>query len=383
MGHTQAAAGVAGVIKMVMAMRNGVLPRTLHVDAPSPQVDWSAGAVALLTEQRPWPAPDRPRRAGVSSFGISGTNAHVILEEFPEPEPPRPGPATAPPVLALPVSARSPEALRGQARRLLELTGTPAADLGLALATTRGTHPHRAVLLTTGDDPTATALTALANGTEAPGLFVTGAATDGTLAYLFSGQGAQRPGMGRDWYDAFPVYAEHFDRAAALFDKHLERPPGRGRLRRRRRDPGADRLHPGRAVHHPGGALPAAGVLRPAPRLAGRTPVGEFAAAHVAGVWSLQDAVTAVAARGRLHAGAARGRRDDRRTGVGGGGDTAAGRAVRDRRRQRTPRGRRLRRRGRRHRGRRALPERPQAARVARLPLRPARNPYWPPSGRS
>ncbi|WP_030992164.1 type I polyketide synthase [Streptomyces sp. NRRL WC-3744] len=300
MGHTQAAAGVAGVIKMVMAMRNGVLPKTLHVDAPSPQVDWDAGAVRLLTERRPWPAPDRPRRAGVSSFGISGTNAHVILEEFPEPEPVEPDPATAPPVLALPVSARSSEALRGQARRLRELTGTTAADLGLALATTRGTHPHRAVLLTTGDDQAAAALDALAHGTEAPGLLVTGSATDGTLAYLFSGQGAQRPGMGRDWYDAFPVYAEHFDRAAALFDKHLERPLAEVVF--------GDDPETLEQTAYTQAALFTTQValfrllesfgLRP-DWLAGHS-VGEFAAAHVAGVWSLPDAVTAVAARGRL-----------------------------------------------------------------------------------
>ncbi|MGW2035494.1 SDR family NAD(P)-dependent oxidoreductase [Streptomyces sp. NPDC001811] len=300
MGHTQAAAGVAGVIKMVMAMRNGVLPKTLHVDAPSPQVDWDAGQVRLLTEPRPWAAPDRPRRAGVSSFGISGTNAHVILEEFPEPEPAEPDPATAPPLLALPVSARSPEALRGQARRLRELTGTTAADLGLALATTRGTHPHRAVLLAGGDDEAAAALDALAHGTEAPGLLVTGSATDGTLAYLFSGQGAQRPGMGRDWYDAFPVYAEHFDRAAALFDKHLERPLAEVVFGD---DP--DTLE---QTAYTQAALFTTQValyrllesfgLRP-DWLAGHS-VGEFAAAHVAGVWSLPDAVTAVAARGRL-----------------------------------------------------------------------------------
>ncbi|MEU6665900.1 type I polyketide synthase [Streptomyces sp. NPDC046727] len=300
MGHTQAAAGVAGVMKMVMAMRNGVLPQTLHVDAPSHQVDWSAGAVELLTEQRPWPAPDRPRRAGVSSFGISGTNAHVILEEFTEPEPPEADPATAPPVLALPVSARSPEALRGQARRLLELTGTAPADLGLALATTRGTHPHRAVLLATREDQAATALDALARGTEAPGLLVTGSATDGTLAYLFSGQGAQRPGMGRDWYDAFPVYAEHFDRAAALFDKHLERPLAEVVF--------GDDAETLEQTAYTQAALFTTQIalyrllesfgLRPA-WLAGHS-VGEFAAAHAAGVWSLTDAVTAVAARGRL-----------------------------------------------------------------------------------
>ncbi|MEV6118650.1 type I polyketide synthase [Streptomyces sp. NPDC052109] len=300
MGHTQAAAGVAGVIKMVMAMRTGVLPKTLHVDAPSPQVDWDAGAVELLTEQRPWRAPGRPRRAGVSSFGISGTNAHVILEEFPEPEPLEADPATAPPVLALPVSARSPEALRAQARRLLELTGTTPADLGLALATTRGTHPHRAVLLATGDDQAATALDALARGAEAPGLLVTGSATDGTLAYLFAGQGAQRRGMGRDWYDAFPVYAEHFDRIAALFDKHLERPLTEVVL--------GDDAETLERTAYTQAALFTTQValyrllesfgLRP-DWLAGHS-VGEFAAAHVAGVWSLQDAVTAVAARGRL-----------------------------------------------------------------------------------
>ncbi|MFJ7150347.1 SDR family NAD(P)-dependent oxidoreductase [Streptomyces sp. NPDC100445] len=300
MGHTQAAAGVAGVIKMVMAMRHGVLPKTLHVDAPSDQVDWSAGSVALLTERRPWPATDRSRRAGVSSFGISGTNAHVILEEFTEPAPPEPDPATAPPVLALPVSARSPEALRGQARRLLELTGTAAADLGLALATTRGTHPHRAVLLPAGDDGATAALTALAHGTEAPGLLVTGSATDGTLAYLFSGQGAQRPGMGRDWYDAFPVYAEHFDRAAALFDKHLERPladvvlGGDAETLERTAYTQAALFTTQVALYR---LLESFG-LRP-DWLAGHS-VGEFAAAHVAGVWSLEDAVTAVAARGRL-----------------------------------------------------------------------------------
>ncbi|WP_225828601.1 type I polyketide synthase [Streptomyces naphthomycinicus] len=300
MGHTQAAAGVAGVIKMVMAMRHGVLPRTLHVDTPSHQVDWSAGAVELLTEQRPWQAPDRPRRAGVSSFGISGTNAHVILEESTEPAPPRTDPATAPPVLALPVSARSPEALRGQARRLRDLTGTAPADLGRALATTRGAHPHRAVVLATGEGPAATALDALARGTEAPGLLVTGSVTDGTLAYLFSGQGAQRPGMGRDWYDAFPVYAEHFDRAAALFDKHLERPLAEAVF--------GDDAGTLEQTAYTQAALFSTQValyrllesfgLRP-DWLAGHS-VGEFAAAHVAGVWSLQDAVTAVAARGRL-----------------------------------------------------------------------------------
>ncbi|MFD4033787.1 SDR family NAD(P)-dependent oxidoreductase [Streptomyces sp. NPDC058637] len=301
MGHTQAAAGVAGIIKMVMAMRHGTLPRTLHVDAPSPQVDWTAGAVRLLTEERPWRAPDRPRRAGVSSFGISGTNAHVILEEFTggDPETAEPDPATVPPVLALAVSARSSMALRGQAARLRDLTAVPA-DVGLALATTRGTHPYRAVVLAADGRRTTEALDALARGHEAPGLLVTGAATDGTLAHLFSGQGAQRPGMGRDWYDTYPVYAEHFDRVAELFAKHLERPLAEVVL--------GD--HPAvlEQTAYTQAALFTTQVtlyrllesfgVRPA-WLAGHS-VGEFAAAHVAGVWSLQDAVTAVAARGRL-----------------------------------------------------------------------------------
>ncbi|HBF83848.1 MAG TPA: hypothetical protein DD420_29180, partial [Streptomyces sp.] len=290
------------IIKMVMAMGHGTLPRTLHVDAPSPQVDWTAGAVRLLTDERPWHTPDRPRRAGVSSFGISGTNAHVILEEFTgaEPEPAEPDPATVPPVSALPVSARSPEALRGQASRLRELTGTAPADLGLALATTRGTHPHRAVVLATDERHTAEALEALARGHQAPGLLVTGTATDGTLAHLFSGQGAQRPGMGRDWYDTYPVYAEHFDRIAELFAKHLERPLAEvvfgehPDVLEQTAYTQAALFTTQVALHR---LLESFGV-RPA-WLAGHS-VGEFAAAHVAGVWSLQDAVTAVAARGRL-----------------------------------------------------------------------------------
>ncbi|MFB7085166.1 SDR family NAD(P)-dependent oxidoreductase [Streptomyces sp. NPDC056296] len=303
MGHTQAAAGVAGVIKMVMAMRHGRLPRTLHVDAPSHQVDWTAGAVRLLADERTWPAaPDRPRRAGVSSFGISGTNAHVILEEFAqaEPETGTPDPAGAPPLFALPVSARSPEALRGQATRLRELSGATPQDLGFALATTRGAHPHRAVVLAADAQRADAALDALARGHEAPGLVITGEATDGTLAYLFSGQGAQRPGMGRDWYDTYPVYAEHFDRVAGLFDKHLERPLAEVVL--------GDHPDVLERTAYTQAALFTTQValyrllesfgLRPA-WLAGHS-VGEFAAAHVAGVWSLADAVTAVAARGRL-----------------------------------------------------------------------------------
>ncbi|QKV96583.1 SDR family NAD(P)-dependent oxidoreductase [Streptomyces sp. NA02950] len=301
-GHTQAAAGVAGIIKMVMAMRHRTLPKTLHVDAPSDQVDWEAGAVELLTAARPWETGGSPRRAGVSSFGISGTNAHVVLEEATElPEPPagEPREGAAPELVALPVSARAPGALRGQAERLLALTNVEPADLGHALATTRGVHPHRAVVLATDRAEAEAGLTALANGTSAAGL-VTGSVTEGGLAFLFSGQGSQRPGMGRAWYDTFPVYAAHFDRAAELLGKGLERPLTEVVF--------GDDPEPLARTEYTQAALFATEValyrllesfgLRP-DQLAGHS-IGEFAAAHVAGVWSLEDAATAVGARGRL-----------------------------------------------------------------------------------
>ncbi|MBL1102913.1 ketoacyl-synthetase C-terminal extension domain-containing protein, partial [Streptomyces coffeae] len=159
-GHTQAAAGVAGVIKMVMAMRHGVLPRTLHVDEPSSHVDWSAGAVELLTESRSWPETDRPWRAGVSSFGVSGTNAHTIIEQAPEPEESAPVAASVPGGLVpWMLSARSAEALRYQAERLRDgVVGLDPVDVGFSLATTRASLEHRAVVL--ADDPEAR-LTAL------------------------------------------------------------------------------------------------------------------------------------------------------------------------------------------------------------------------------
>ncbi|MFJ1647045.1 SDR family NAD(P)-dependent oxidoreductase [Streptomyces sp. NPDC088258] len=306
-GHTQAAAGVAGVIKMVMAMRHGTLPKTLHVDAPSDQVDWSAGAVDLLTESRPWPADGDPRRAAVSSFGISGTNAHVILEEAPEPgtataETPAGPPASG--LVALPVSARGADALRAQADRLRTSTASvpdpvPLPDLGHALATTRTAHTHRAVVIAADRAAYDTALAALAEGASAPGL-VTGAVAEGGLAFLFSGQGSQRPGAGRQWYETFPVFAEHFDRAARHLDKTLERPLAEVVF-------GEDAQTLGRTAYTQA-ALFATQValfrllesfgLRP-DALAGHS-IGEFAAAHVAGVWSLEDAATAVAARGKL-----------------------------------------------------------------------------------
>ncbi|OLF05944.1 hypothetical protein BU204_36795 [Actinophytocola xanthii] len=220
-GHTQAAAGVAGVIKMVQAMRHGVAPRTLHVDAPSSHVDWSAGRVALLAEQSDWPAADRPRRAAVSSFGASGTNAHLILEHEPEPAP-APGPAEQPEVVALPLSARTPTALRAQAARLGELLSGPRpprpVDVALSLATTRAALPHRAVL--TGDHREL--LAGLANlAADRPAPAGVAARVGGTV-FVFPGQGSQWVGMGRELIASSPVFAGSMAECAAALAQHVD-----------------------------------------------------------------------------------------------------------------------------------------------------------------
>ncbi len=182
-GHSQAAAGVAGVIKMVMAMRHGTLPKTLHISEPTPNVDWSAGAVELLTEARPWPATDRPRRAAVSSFSFSGTNAHVIVEQTPTAPHASDEPGaeqaerSAPqlpevPVIPWTLSGKTPEALRAQAQRLRSALAEDCSplDVAFSLATTRAALEHRAVVVGSGREGLVQGLEALAEGAPASGV---------------------------------------------------------------------------------------------------------------------------------------------------------------------------------------------------------------------
>ncbi|MGW0811320.1 SDR family NAD(P)-dependent oxidoreductase [Nonomuraea sp. NPDC002799] len=309
-GHTQAAAGVAGVIKMVMAMRHGTLPRTLHADRPSPHVDWTSGAVSLLTEAQPWERNGHPRRAGISSFGISGTNAHLVLEQAPDFDPPGGPPNGRPsPDLAWCLSARDERALRAQAARLAEFTGLrpdlDLADVGYSLATTRTLFDHRAVIVGRARADFEHGLLSLSRGEPAPGT-ITGTVPgqDPKLAYLFAGQGSQRHGMGRELYEAYPVFAEALDEICAAFDPHLYRP-----LREVMFAPpsgaGAELLNQTRYTQPALFAFEAALFrllewhgLRP-DYLIGHS-IGELAAAHLAGVFDLAAACTLVATRARL-----------------------------------------------------------------------------------
>ncbi|WP_307800976.1 type I polyketide synthase [Actinomadura violacea] len=312
-GHTQAAAGVAGVIKMVLALRHRTLPATLHADEPSPHVDWSAGAVSLLTEPVPWPAGDRPRRAGISSFGFSGTNAHTILEEPPADEPAdaRPGGASAQPPEPLAggrtawmVSARTPGALAAQAGRLREFVAScpdlDPADVAWSLVTTRSMFDHRAVVTGADHDELLTGLTAVAAGEPAAGV-VSGVAGDaGRVVFVFPGQGSQWIGMGRELASSSPVFAARLAECAAALAPHVDWSL-QDVLAGADGAPGletADVVQPALwAVMVSLAAVWEAAGVRP-DAVVGHSQ-GEIAAACVAGILSLQDAAKVVALRSK------------------------------------------------------------------------------------
>ncbi|QBS39351.1 type I polyketide synthase [Nocardia sp. CS682] len=298
-GHTQAAAGAAGIIKMIMAMRHGTLPRTLHIDQPTPEVDWTAGAVALLTENQAWPDSDRPRRAAVSSFGISGTNAHIILEQAPVSDTESDGARTVP-VVPLVLSAHTPTALRAQAARLADaLDDGTLADVGYSLAVGRAALDERAVVVANDPVQGGQALLAFARGGSHPDVTV-GRVSPSGLAMVFSGQGTQRLGMGRELYDTYPVYAATFDAACAELDRHLPES-----LREIVFGTDAEVLDRTCLAQPALFALQVAlyrlwehwGI---APTTLTGHSIGEITAAHIAGVLTLADAATLITARGRL-----------------------------------------------------------------------------------
>ncbi|MCZ7417121.1 SDR family NAD(P)-dependent oxidoreductase [Streptomyces sp. WMMC897] len=234
-GHTQAAAGVAGVIKMVMAMRAGVMPRTLHVDEPTPQVEWSEGEVSVLTGPREWTLAEDggPRRAAVSSFGISGTNAHVVLEEAPpEGEPgdvvaAGSGGLAGSSVVPWVVSARSVGALAAQAGRVVEVSvGLDPVDVGWGLVSSRSVWEHRAVVWGSGSGELASGLGALASG-EVVGNVVSGVVAGGSggsggVVLVFPGQGSQWLGMGRGLLASSPVFADRLAECETALAPHVE-----------------------------------------------------------------------------------------------------------------------------------------------------------------
>ncbi|MFK0049530.1 SDR family NAD(P)-dependent oxidoreductase [Streptomyces sp. NPDC090741] len=301
--HTQAAAGVAAVIKMVQALRHGLMPKTLHVDEPTPHVDWSEGNVKLLTEAVEWPAGERLRRAGISSFGLSGTNAHVILEEAPAAAEVRTDEAPRElPVVPVVLSARSPEALAGQAERLRahlsDREDVSPTDLAFSTATSRTPHEYRAAVVGENREELLAGLSALAEGSEAGA--VQGLVREGRSAFLFTGQGAQRLGMGRELHAAFPVFAQALDAVVAAVDVHLDAPLYEVMW-------GEDEA----LLNSTAFTQPALFAIETAlfrlveswgvrPDFLAGHSIGEITAAHVAGVLSLEDAARLVTARGRL-----------------------------------------------------------------------------------
>ncbi|MET8851706.1 type I polyketide synthase [Amycolatopsis sp. NPDC004625] len=313
-GHAQAAAGVASVIKMVQALRHGVLPATLHVDAPSSAVDWSEGAVELLTSARDWPRTDRPRRAGVSSFGVSGTNAHLILEEAPEDlvsekEGSNTSYHSRGSVVPLVVSARSAGSLAGQAARLagfLEESGEVLEAVAGAAVTGRAVLDERAVVVAESREEAVTGLQALARGEDTAAVVTGRAGAPRKVVWVFPGQGTQWAGMGRELLEESPVFAERIAECAAALEPWIDWSlldvlRGEGDLDR------VDVLQPACFAVMVGLAAvwEAAGVR---PNAVVGHSQGEIAAACVSGALSLEDAAKVVALRSQAIAAQLSGR---------------------------------------------------------------------------
>ncbi|WP_329025628.1 type I polyketide synthase [Streptomyces sp. NBC_00690] len=322
-GHTQAAAGVAGVIKTVLALRHGVLPRTLHVDEPTPHADWASGSVELLTEARDWPATDRPRRAGVSSFGMSGTNAHVVLEQAPEPdaavesstgpEPLTESGQTSVPVLPWVLSGRTPSALRDQAVRLgahlASDTSVRPLDVAFSLATARSAFEHRSVVIGGGRPALLDGLATVSTGDAdvlagVPGgadvVSGNGRVVEGRTALVFPGQGSQWVGMARDLLATSPVFRDRITACGTALSAHVDWPllavledePDAPSLER------VDVVQPVLwAVMVSLAALWESWGVRP-DAVVGHSQ-GEIAAAVVAGALTLEDGAKVVALRSR------------------------------------------------------------------------------------
>ncbi|WP_326740904.1 type I polyketide synthase [Streptomyces sp. NBC_01022] len=306
-GHSMGAAGVGGVIKTVLAMRHQHLPRTLHVDTPSPHVDWSSGAVELLVEGQEWTRPDGPRRAAVSSFGVSGTNAHIILEEAPQQEQEQQadeGGAAPGALVPWVLSGKSAAAVAGQALKLHDFAAADPdldiADAGWSLLSSRSRFDHRAVVLGHGRDELLSGLTTLGAGEESATVVRGRARELGGTVFVFPGQGSQWVGMGRRLYETFPVFAQSLDACAAALAEFVDWSlidvvrgvPGAPTLDR------VDVVQPAlfsvmvstAALWRSWGVEPAAVV--------GHSQ-GEIAAAHVCGALSLRDAAKIVALRSK------------------------------------------------------------------------------------
>ncbi|TDZ97074.1 type I polyketide synthase [Mycobacteroides salmoniphilum] len=320
-GHTESASGAAGLIKVVLSLQNGVLPQSLHFDKPSPHIPWDSLSVRVVDKAIPWQADGRPRRAGVSSFGFTGTNAHVLIEEAPQrstdvDEDATEAPDTAPEpqgdqVSVLPLSARSPEALVAVAQRYESwLTAHPDVDIeDVCLTAGRGrSHfEHRAALVVDSVGAAREGLAELVQNRLRPGVVRGEHTNHPTTAWLFTGQGSQYPGMARELFDAEPVFAETVTRCAEAVKDITARPLLEVMFATDRETGG----EAGKVLRHTSFAQPAIFAVEMGlarlwqswgiePDVVLGHSVGQYAAACVAGVFSIEDGARLIAERGRL-----------------------------------------------------------------------------------